>query len=185
MQIIAMLTMLVDHIGAVFYPDMLPWRIIGRIAFPIYAYLIVVGYRRTSDLKRYTLRLLALAAVSQIPFMLAFQTTGINVIGTLFVCILVLYGLDHWSKTLSIPATIVLSAFMELLDFDYGIYGLLLVLIYRYMSGHAMIGSHLALNLLFVVIKRWDVQIFSLLTTMGIVYFPQVYRYLERRMVPN
>ncbi|KEQ26856.1 TraX family protein [Paenibacillus tyrfis] len=53
MQLIAVITMLTDHIGAVFFEDQAIWRVIGRIAFPIYAYGIVMRYRHTRDLKSY------------------------------------------------------------------------------------------------------------------------------------
>ena len=51
LQLIAMITMLIDHVGAAFFPDQLEWRVIGRISFPIYAYCIVLGYRHTKNLK--------------------------------------------------------------------------------------------------------------------------------------
>ncbi len=59
---IAIITMIIDHIGAVLYPvsqypDMAFLRIIGRIAFPIFAFLIVEGYRHTGNLKAYAVRL--------------------------------------------------------------------------------------------------------------------------------
>ncbi|WJH35603.1 conjugal transfer protein TraX [Paenibacillus sp. CC-CFT747] len=103
MQIVAMLTMLIDHIGFLYFPESPGWRVIGRLAFPIYAYFIVRGYRHTSSVKAYMTRLLLLAAVSQLPYMLALKQTGINAIGTLYVCLLALYLLERKSRTVSLP----------------------------------------------------------------------------------
>ncbi|MHA1898537.1 MAG: TraX family protein, partial [Promethearchaeota archaeon] len=61
--------MVFDHIGAVLYPRII-LRIIGRLAFPIFAFLIVEGYERTRDPKKYLLRLFLWGMVSQIPFSL-------------------------------------------------------------------------------------------------------------------
>ena len=43
-SILAMLTMLIDHIGLIWFPENMAWRIIGRLALPFYAFAIVLGY---------------------------------------------------------------------------------------------------------------------------------------------
>ncbi|MEK4120579.1 TraX family protein [Paenibacillus sp. FSL W8-0919] len=90
MQYLAMLSMLIDHIGIVFFPVEITYRIIGRLALPIYAFGIVQGFRHTSSFRRYVCRLMMLGAVSQIPFMLAVSDSEINIIGTLIFCLVVL-----------------------------------------------------------------------------------------------
>lgn len=175
MQMIAMITMLIDHLGAVFFQDQLWMRIIGRIAFPIYCYLLVVGYHRTRSKKRYASRLFGLALLSQIPFSLAFTTTGVNVIGTLFVSLLIVMAIDYFKGRAWLQWTVALLLLilaywpMEALGFDYAIYGVLLVLIYRYMpNAWAMVGGHLALNLFYVFFFRGEIQFFSIVTTLFI-----------------
>lgn len=79
MKILAVCSMLIDHTAIFLYPHFIGktcyiWlRAIGRLAFPIYAFLIVNGYQKTHDVKRYLTRLIAFAAVSQIPYVLALQ----------------------------------------------------------------------------------------------------------------
>ena len=68
---IALVTMLIDHIGAIFYPDMIALRVIGRIAFPIYCFLLVQGFLHTSNLKKYMVRMGVFALLSEVPFDLA------------------------------------------------------------------------------------------------------------------
>lgn len=68
LKLIALLTMLVDHIGYLFYPEMMVFRTIGRIAFPIFAYQVAMGYKHTSNLSAYSLRLFGFAIISMVPY---------------------------------------------------------------------------------------------------------------------
>ncbi|MDO4564357.1 MAG: TraX family protein [Clostridia bacterium] len=72
LKIIALLAMLLDHIGYVFWEPgdslLMLFRYIGRIAFPIFAFQIAQGYVNTKNIYKYGLRLLILAVVSQLPF---------------------------------------------------------------------------------------------------------------------
>lgn len=79
LKVIALVTMTIDHVGAVFFPEVLFLRIIGRISFPIYAFLISEGYRHTSNPNNYLARMGIFAVISEIPFDLAFKSTPINV----------------------------------------------------------------------------------------------------------
>ena len=66
LKIIAMITMTVDHVGMQLFPRLLWLRMIGRLAMPVYAYMIAEGCRHTRDRKKYLLRLLGMGALCQI-----------------------------------------------------------------------------------------------------------------------
>ena len=71
LKIIAIISMTIDHIGSILFPNLIILRIIGRIAFPIFAYLIAEGYFYTKNKYKYMLRLLIFAIISQVPYWLA------------------------------------------------------------------------------------------------------------------
>lgn len=95
LKLIACITMLIDHIGAVFFPDTLWLRIIGRIAFPIYCFLLAEGMRRTRDPVKYLLRLMIGIALAELPFDFLF------------------FGRFTWEHQ-SVMVTLTLGAFMLL-----------------------------------------------------------------------
>ncbi len=68
LKLIAILTMLIDHVGATFFPNIITFRIIGRIAFPIFAYQLTLGYKYTSNLKSYFKRIFIFACISYLPY---------------------------------------------------------------------------------------------------------------------
>lgn len=76
LKLIAIITMMIDHIGVVLLEDPSVLytlsRCIGRLAFPIFVFLIVEGFYHTSDVKKYLTRLGVFALISEIPFDLAF-----------------------------------------------------------------------------------------------------------------
>lgn len=63
LKVIVITSMLIDHIGLVFFPEITFMRILGRIAFPIFAFQIAKGYVHTSSKFNYLYRLLIFAAI--------------------------------------------------------------------------------------------------------------------------
>jgi hypothetical protein len=185
-QLIAMITMLIDHVGLLFFPGEVLWRVIGRIAFPIYAYALVQGHVHTSNYRKYAIRLFLIAALSQVPYQLAFDTNGLNVVATLFVSSLVLRMLDS-AKPGPLSAVIIagVCVIMEVLPFDYGAYGLLLVLIFKYAGQGKAVVMHLLLNVVYLFAYGWVIQLASILPTMIIAYGPELWRKLEAWRLPR
>lgn len=86
LKLLAMITMTIDHIGFILFPQHIIFRIIGRLSMPIYAFFIAEGCRYTRNRPKYLLTILAVAAVCQV---VAYITTG-----TLYMCILVTFSLS-------------------------------------------------------------------------------------------
>ena len=76
LKLIAIVTMLVDHMGAILFPQYRVMRIIGRIAFPIYAYCLTVGCVYTHDMLRYVQRVVLMALLVQPLYVVAMHHTS-------------------------------------------------------------------------------------------------------------
>ena len=72
LKIIAIIAMLIDHTGAILFPGEMTFRIIGRIAFPIFVFLLVEGFYHTKNYKKYLTRMGIFALISEIPFDIGF-----------------------------------------------------------------------------------------------------------------
>ncbi|MDT3425612.1 hypothetical protein J2Z22_001131 [Paenibacillus forsythiae] len=186
MQLIAMLTMLIDHIGYIFFPQELGWRYIGRIAFPIYCYALVQGHLHTSSKSKYVLRLLAIALVAQVPFNLALDPGGLNVVFTLLLSEIVLIAMDKLPRPwMGLFVALPFAAAMDYVPLDYNAYGLLLVLIFRYARSYKLVLAHLALNVIYMLYYGWTVQMLSVLPTLVIAYGPALWERLQKRSMPR
>lgn len=125
----AMLTMLVDHVGVIFFPGVTELRIIGRIAFPLFCWGVVTGFEHTGDWRKYARRLLLLGVVAQPFYMLALGHTWTqwNVLATLLLGLLSLAGMRErkWGSHIWVPlACLALAAIQPM---DYGWRGVLLI----------------------------------------------------------
>ena len=147
LKIIAMITMLLDHIGVYLFPSVEWLRIVGRISLPIFAYMIAEGCHYTRHRLRYFLQIFVLAVGCQLVFYFAMESLYQGILVTFSLAILVVYGVDNFLKKrdllscgialLVVGLTIFLTIFGPRVwvhtDFaiDYGIAGVALpILIY-------------------------------------------------------
>lgn len=142
LKIIAVISMTVDHMGAVLFPQALWMRCVGRLAFVLYAFLIGEGYVHTHSISRYLFRLGILAVISEIPFDLLFYRRlfywhAQNVFFTLFLGLLCIYCMDllccrledRWKGLMFIPVAAACLAAAGL-QCDYKYYGILMMVIF-------------------------------------------------------
>lgn len=135
-KVIAIIAMVVDHVGYVFFPEELWMRIIGRLAFPLFCWLLAQGAFFTSNVYKYMFRLLLVGIVSQIIYFLLFidfnwSTWSFNVFFTLLTGLIAIQLLkSRWNIAYKIPALILLLLISEMLKFEYGLYGVLIILVF-------------------------------------------------------
>ena len=132
LKLIACVTMLLDHVGAIFFPSSLWLRIIGRLAFPIYCFLLAEGAHYTKNPTKYALRLLIGLILAEIPFDLAHGSISFaqqNVMFTLLLGFLAIQVIKHCSGPMRFAALLPILA-AELLRTDYGAMGVLTVLLF-------------------------------------------------------
>lgn len=150
LHLIAMILMLIDHVGLVLYPSLMWMRYIGRLAFPIFCFMLVEGYYHTSNNKKYIGRLLLSALISEIPFdlMLSNSWIGIyqNVMWTLMIGLISISLIEKIKglkgKVLSIVLQIITIAIGYVLGqifiVDYYGIGVVQVLVFYYGRGSSL-----------------------------------------------
>lgn len=135
LKLIACVTMLADHTGAVLFPQYLSLRIIGRIAFPIYCFLLSEGVFYTKFPKKYGIRLGVGAILSELPFDLAlfgcitlqYQSVMITLLlGFVMGICMKRVSKPHWQVLLTIPFAII----AQWLNTDYGGWGIALIALF-------------------------------------------------------
>ncbi len=138
LKCIAIFSMLVDHIGAYLFPSEVWMRYVGRLSFPIFAFLIVEGYFHTRNVKKYMARLFVFACISEIPYDLVrydtlFFKENQNIFFTLLLALICIYVLDVYREQVSIVCGIL--AVVGFLTYyvvkpDYGIAGVAMILFF-------------------------------------------------------
>lgn len=145
LKMIAIVAMLLDHIGAVLLPQYIILRMIGRIAYPIFAYTLAEGFVHTHDVKKYMMRMGILALLSEVPFDLAFFGKPLefghqNVFFTLFLGLVMMYLMSKAPITLrGLLCMAIIMALGEFLRTDYGMMGLFMIYwFYQYRDSKAV-----------------------------------------------
>ena len=134
LKLLAMLTMTLDHIGVQMFPGALWLRIVGRLAFPIYAYMIAEGCAHTRNRRKYLLQMAGLALLCQLVYFFAMGSLFQCILVTFTLSILLIYAYDTGSRLLTALAllgvafvTVALPRLLPGTDFaiDYGFFGVL------------------------------------------------------------
>lgn len=184
---IAIVAMTIDHVGALLYPDALWLRIIGRLAMPIMAFLVVEAYYNTRNLKRYFLRLLIFALIAQPVYRLAFPH-GLNVLFDLLAGLCLIWLADRirlpWVTYLLIAMASIIGFAIEL---DWWHVGLLLIFIFHKTRGRfkytlTTVSALLVINFfVFAIVSaytgNYSYVIINAINLGSILAFPMLFLY--------
>jgi hypothetical protein len=170
--------MAVDHVGAALYPDLEVLRMIGRISFPLFAYLLILGMESTRNVRKYFVRLFLFSFISQVPFVLALGFEPFEYFNIFFTLSSGLVFVYFFKKTSPIALVPVLASFV--LPFDYGIYGIAMIGGMQMLKDNTKFGAAalVLLNALFLV--PWNIQFLSLLALPFILLHKTGYVKIER-----
>ncbi len=183
LKLIAMLSMILDHVGDNFFPDQLWMRALGRIAMPIFAFCIAEGFGHTRNRGRYLLRMGIFALVSEIPFDLVtsgklLELSHQNIMLTFFWAIL---GLLCYEKLVSrgtrgsfVPGWLTLLFFVGaslLLRLDYNMLAVGLIFLYYLLRKHAPLWNNLAAAAWHALLRNVGIYWFGLLGFLPILLY--------------
>ena len=178
LKIFAIIFMLIDHIGYVFFPIQNLFRIIGRLAFPIFAFQIGIGFKHTKNKEKHILLLLLFAVLSQIPFFLMCNihlvTNTLNILFTFVFALTIIYCTDNIkSYFIKIPLIIILVLLTFYVKVDYGILGILLTVFLYYFSHNkfAAFGILTGFAFFHYIINNSISQIYCLISILFIWFF--------------
>ncbi|MCQ2448051.1 MAG: conjugal transfer protein TraX [Oscillibacter sp.] len=148
LHILAMVFMLCDHLWATMFPWLGWLTCVGRVAFPIFAFMIVEGYFHTHDIRRYLLRLLAFAVISEIPFNLIYGSSVSyiahqNVLWTFLIGLVLILLIEKVRQKEKLWLTILVSALAVVFGWLIGMitavdfygFGVLMVLTFYFFHG--------------------------------------------------
>ena len=207
LKILAIIFMLLDHMWATIIPGNQWMTNVGRLAFPIFAFLIVEGFTHTSDLNKYIKRLFIFALISEIPFNLIYTGSWIfpfhqNVMFTLLLGLLCISEMDKVKNNKEIKSRIksifklVLYLLISIIGFvDYGITGVLTIIVFYIFKDfkYVWLGQLISLIFLYIVffkgqsivINIFDFEYFLPLQSIGILSLIPIWLYNGKKGKKN
>lgn len=133
LKILAALFMTIDHVGVLLLPDVRLCRILGRLALPIFAFMIAEGCKYTRSRPKYFGTVFALGVFCQIVYYFVDRTLYFSILITFSLSILTIYALQFWKDRKTGPATLVFFAAVtavywlnRVFTIDYGFWGCML-----------------------------------------------------------
>lgn len=181
LKIIAMISMLIDHIGLVFFPNIIILRYIGRLAFPIYAYMIAEGCRYTKNRKKYLGIIAVMAFIFQIVYFVFMQSIYQGILVNFSFSIATIFAIESFFKNKKALNKIFMVVFISTVLFiylclpiifeeygfyiDYDIWGLLLpILVYFAPNKWCRAIFTATLLIIMTIVSGKNMQWWSLLT---------------------
>lgn len=133
LKLLAALFMTIDHVGVLLLPHVIVLRILGRLALPIFAFMIAEGCRYTRNRLRYFGSVFALGVLCQIVYYLADRSLYFSILITFSLSIATIYALQDWKEQKTPRSALVffgavagVYALNRVFAIDYGFWGCML-----------------------------------------------------------
>lgn len=165
LKIIALIAMTIDHIGYFIYDDLLILRIIGRLAFVIFAYLIANSYLYTRDKLKFGLRLLVFGIVMDIAMIL----TNNYIISNIFITLALGYFLIYFYNKKNYILMFIIFLIPLFIKIDYSYYGLLLILFSNIYYNKINILLIINVAMILLGFYYFNLNLIQLFSTFGIL----------------
>jgi len=169
-NLFGLIFMLLDHIGYYLYPDLYILRLLGRLAFPLFAYQVSLSITYTHDLKNYISKLYLFAVISFIPYCLFYGHFQFNILFTFFFSSLIIYyySSSKWhDKYKLLLLYLFIICIHEYLDYSFA--GIVLVLLFYYLHDQSIYSVIFCLIVFYIIYSLSlssfiNPEIFSLLS---------------------
>lgn len=179
LKITALIAMTLDHIGLQLFPQYTFLRIIGRLAFPIFAYMISEGCLYTGNRKRYLASIAIVAILCQVVYFFAMNSLYQCIFVTFTLSVILIYAFDNALKKKNLPsvlaalllyfAVVMITEYLPRIlvntDFcvDYGFLGVMLPVVVYFSKGKFMKLLSTAVCLVLLALVSGGIQWYSLL----------------------
>lgn len=172
LKMIAIICMTIDHVGFILFPDLLWLRAIGRLAFPIFAFLVVEGFVHTRSFKKYFFTMFGFAFVCQVPGLII-SHFPVNIFFTLSIGLLAMRVLNYERINVVFQYSIVifLIFFAEFINADYGSYGVVLILMFYFVKKYSIATPHIVPFYVLVSLMSNLFQMISIFALVPIYFY--------------
>lgn len=200
LKIVAAVCMLIDHIGYILLPNIVFLRIIGRLAFPIFAFFIAEGCKYTKNKLKYFLIIFVLGVIFQVAYYIAEESLFMNIFIVFSLSILIIYTLQNFkynlinkqsgilNKVLSgivfVVTIFLVFFFCSIISVDYGFWGVMLPVFASLFHNNGEGNVQKKLNsvtvslisfavglILLCVFAEWSIQYYSLISLLLLVLY--------------
>lgn len=183
LQIVAMICMLIDHVGLYLCDNFWPMRLIGRIAMPLFVFGLVEGFLHTSSRIKYFVRIAVTAMITQFVLLLLEVQSGIvgssNILFNFMITFMALLCLEKGGFAVAMVP--ILAIMSEVLNFDYGWAIVVMASGFYYVLKHTKFGKPeyyfgllitlVVVNLFLVVHHGWTLQCYSILAFVPLMLY--------------
>jgi len=187
LKILAAIFMTIDHIGVMLFPRVLLLRIIGRLALPIFAFMIAEGCKYTRNKRKYFGMVFGLGALCQTVYFFFDGSLYFSILITFSLSILMIYALQNWKEKKTVLSGLVFAGSIaatwflnQWLTIDYGFWGCMLPVFAALPHGTSwddvpMNTTMLAVGLVFLGISM------DLIQCLALMALPFLYAYNGKR----